>query len=191
MQFFSSSEGTSTLRHLPVHASAERGAGAPLRSLPLQHTPPLGEKQSWICLFLTYVPFMLGLIKENVYTKYDLRKFVIVSGVCIKIIEHVGLNKYYWHIYKVTMTYFTTSHIQQGEGVRAIFFNSEGAKINNSLGPPVFDLLDTPLDLATNSLFRQFEFMQLCRIRHPDPNVGTKLSIAECFTFTHLFITIF
>ena len=32
--------GTSTLRHLPVHASAERGAGAPLRSLPLQHPPP-------------------------------------------------------------------------------------------------------------------------------------------------------
>ena len=32
--------GTSTLRHLPVHASAERGAGAPLWSLPLQHPPP-------------------------------------------------------------------------------------------------------------------------------------------------------
>ena len=31
--------GTSTLRHLPVHASAERGAGAPLWSLPLQHSP--------------------------------------------------------------------------------------------------------------------------------------------------------
>ena len=29
--------GTSTLRHLPVHASAERGAGSPLWSLPL-HT---------------------------------------------------------------------------------------------------------------------------------------------------------
>ena len=29
--------------------------------------------------------------------------------------------------------------------MRATFFNSEGAKINDSLGPPVFDLLDTPL----------------------------------------------
>ena len=48
-------------------------------------SPSPGEKQSWICLCLSFVPFMLGLIKENVYTKYDLRKFVIVSGVCIKI----------------------------------------------------------------------------------------------------------
>ena len=46
--------------------------------------PPV-EKQFWICLCLSFVPFMLGLIKENVYTKYDLRKFVTVSGVCIKI----------------------------------------------------------------------------------------------------------
>ena len=29
---------TSTLRHLPVHASVERMAGAPLWSLPLQHS---------------------------------------------------------------------------------------------------------------------------------------------------------
>ena len=34
--------GTSTLRHLPVHASGERGAGAPLWSLSLQHYPPPG-----------------------------------------------------------------------------------------------------------------------------------------------------
>ena len=32
------------------------------------------------------------------------------------------------------MTCFTTRHIQRG--VRATFFNSEGAKINDSLGPP-------------------------------------------------------
>ena len=32
------------------------------------------------------------------------------------------------------MTCFTTRHIQGG--VRATFFNSEGAKINDSLGPP-------------------------------------------------------
>ena len=51
----------------------------------LYSTPPPGEKQSWICLCLSFVPFMLGLIKENVCTKYDLRKFVIFSGVCIKI----------------------------------------------------------------------------------------------------------
>ena len=47
--------------------------------------PPPGEKQSWIYPCLSFVPFMLGLSKENVYTKYRLRKFVIVSGVCIKI----------------------------------------------------------------------------------------------------------
>ena len=35
------------------------------------------------------------------------------------------------------MTCFTTRHIQGGGGgVRATFFNSEGAKINVSLGPP-------------------------------------------------------
>ena len=35
------------------------------------------------------------------------------------------------------MTCFTTRHIQRGGGgVRATFFNSEGAKINDSLGPP-------------------------------------------------------
>ena len=35
------------------------------------------------------------------------------------------------------MTCFTTRHIQRGRGgVRATFFNSEGAKINDSLGPP-------------------------------------------------------
>ena len=85
MHYFSSSGFTSTLRHLPVHASAERGAGALLWSLPLQHSPPPpGEKQSLIWLCLSFVPFMLGLY-ENIYTKYDLRKFVIVFGVCIKI----------------------------------------------------------------------------------------------------------
>ena len=77
-------EGTSTLRHLPVHASAERGAGGPLWSLPLQHSP-LPGKSSPGSACLSFVPFMLGLIKENVYIKYDLRKFVIVSGMCIKI----------------------------------------------------------------------------------------------------------
>ena len=77
--------GTSTLRYLPVQVSAERGAGAPLWSLPFTALPPPGKKQSWICLCLSFVPFRLGLIKENVYTKYDLCKFVIVSGVCIKI----------------------------------------------------------------------------------------------------------
>ena len=67
---------TSTLGHLPVHASAERSAGAPFWPTAFTALPPPGEKQSWICLCLSFVPFMLGLIKENVYTKYDLRKFV-------------------------------------------------------------------------------------------------------------------
>ena len=36
------------------------------------------------------------------------------------------------------MTCFTTRHIQRGGGggVRATFFISEGAKINDSMGPP-------------------------------------------------------
>ena len=136
--------GTSTLRHLPVHASAERGAGAPLRSLPLQHSPPpLGEKQFWICLCLSFVPFMLGPIKENVYTKYDLRKFVIVSGVCIKIRTCRSEQILLTYSQSYNDVFYNASYSRGG--VRATFFNSEGAKINNSLGPPVFDLLDTPL----------------------------------------------
>ena len=47
---------------------------------------------------------------------------------------YVNLLLFLECIYKVTMTCFTTRHIQ--EGVRATFFNSEGAKINDSLGPP-------------------------------------------------------
>ena len=42
-EFFSWGGGTSTLRHLRVHASTERGAGAPLWSLPLQHSPSQGK----------------------------------------------------------------------------------------------------------------------------------------------------
>ena len=136
----------------PVHASAERGAGAPLWSLFLQH--PRG-KQSWICPCLSLVPFILGLIKEKCHKMYqDIKENVtFVSRKCYKMyhdlhvnlllfqerasrLEHEGLNKYFQHIFKVTMTCFTTRHIQRGGGVRATFFNSEGAKINDSMGPP-------------------------------------------------------
>ena len=98
----------------------------------LYSTPPPGEKQSWICLCLSFVPFMLGLVKGNVYRP----KYLLLFLECASRLQHVGLNKYFWHIYKVTMTFFTTRHIQGGGGVRATFFNSEGAKINDSLGPP-------------------------------------------------------
>ena len=36
-------------------------------------------------------------------------------------LEHVDLNKYFGHIYKVTMTCFTTRHIQGGGGEGNIF----------------------------------------------------------------------
>ena len=85
-EFFLVLQGsTPTLRHLPVHASAERGAGAPLWSLPLQHSPLPGKSSPGSASVCHLYAFMLGLIKENVYTKCDLRKFVFVSGVCIKI----------------------------------------------------------------------------------------------------------
>ena len=44
--------GTSTLRHLPVHARAERGAGAPLWSLHLQHSPLQGKAVVDLPLFV-------------------------------------------------------------------------------------------------------------------------------------------
>ena len=57
--------GTSTLRHLPVHASAESGAGAPLWSLPLQHSPSRGKAVLDLPLFVICT-FMLGLIKYKI-----------------------------------------------------------------------------------------------------------------------------
>ena len=115
--------GTSTLRHLPVHASAERGTGAPRWSLPLQHPPPPSRGKAVLDLPLFAICTIHVLL------------FLLLFLECASRLEHVGLNKYFWHIYKVTMTCFTTRHIQRG-GVRATFFNSEGAKINDSLGPP-------------------------------------------------------
>ena len=44
--------GTSTLRDLPVHVSAERGAGAPLWSLRLQHSPSRGKAVVDLPLFV-------------------------------------------------------------------------------------------------------------------------------------------
>ena len=60
------------------------------------------------------------------------------------------------------MTCFTTRHIQGGGGVRATFFNSEGAKINDSLGPPsVRPPGYAPENLLTLIVF-QLKFRHTC-----------------------------
>ena len=65
---------------------------------------------------------------------------------CASRLEHVGLNKYFWHIYKVTMTCFTTRHIQAGGGGWGQHFSTLRApKLMTHWAPRVFDLLDTPL----------------------------------------------
>ena len=63
---------------------------------------------------------------------------------CASRLEHVGLNKYFWHIYKVTMTCFTTRHIQRGGGGQH-FSTLRAPKLMTHWAPRVFDLLDTPL----------------------------------------------
>ena len=81
--FFSASGKPHTLTHLPVHARAERGAGAPLCGL---YSTPTSRGKVVLDLPLFVICIIhVRPIKEIVYTKYDLRKFVIVSGVCIKI----------------------------------------------------------------------------------------------------------
>ena len=85
MQFFSSSGGHIHPQTPPCPRKRGTWCWCSTSVTAFTALPPLGEKQFWICLCLSFVPFMLGPIKENVYTKYDLRKFVIVSGVCIKI----------------------------------------------------------------------------------------------------------
>ena len=68
---------------------------------------------------------------------------------CASRLEHVGLNKYFWHIYKVTMTCFTTRHIQRGGGGWGQHFSTLRApKLMTHWAPRVFDLLDTPLGIA-------------------------------------------
>ena len=62
---------------------------------------------------------------------------------CASRLEHVGLNKYFWHIYKVTITCFTTRHIQGGWGQH--FSTLRAPKWMTHWAPRVFDLLDTPL----------------------------------------------
>ena len=70
-------QGTSTLRHLPVHTSAERGAGAPRWSLPLQDSR--GKAVLDLPLFVICTIHVLLLFLE-----------------CASRLEHVGLNKYFW-----------------------------------------------------------------------------------------------
>ena len=71
---------------------------------------------------------------------------------CASRLEHVGLNKYFWHIYKVTMTCFTTRHIQRGGGGGGggwgqHFSTLRAPKLMTHWAPRVFDLLDTPLQV--------------------------------------------
>ena len=54
---------------------------------------------------------------------------------------------------------FHNASYSRGGVVRATFFNSEGAKINNSLGPPVFDLLDTPLIAYESFAFGELKML--------------------------------
>ena len=57
---------------------------------------------------------------------------------CASRLEHVGLNKYFRHraYLQSYNDVFHNASYSTGGGVRATFFNSEGAKINDSLGPP-------------------------------------------------------
>ena len=95
MYFFSSSGGHIYPQTPPC--PRKRGTDGWCSTLVTAFTAlsPPGEKQSWICLCLSFVPFMLDLIKENVYSKYDLRKFVILFLECASRLEHVVLNKYF------------------------------------------------------------------------------------------------
>ena len=56
---------------------------------------------------------------------------------CASRLEHVGLNKYFWHrayLQSYNDVFHNASYSTGGWGQH--FFNSEGAKINDSLGPP-------------------------------------------------------
>ena len=97
-----------------------------------------GRKQSWICPYLSLVPFMLGLIKGNV-TKYIMTSVNLWLFLeCASRLEHV--NKYSWHVFKVNMTSFTymtnASYLMEGWGQHSPTL-LQGAKLNDSLGPRV------------------------------------------------------
>ena len=161
MQFFSSSWG-----HINPHTPPcprKRGTWCWCSTLVTAFTalpPPSWGKQPWICLCLSLVPFMLSLIKENVYTKYDLRKFVIVSGVCIKIRTCRSEKIFLTYLQSYNDVFHNASNSTGGGGLRATFFNSEGAEINDSRGPPGvrppgYAPAETPLNwisLRSNSL---------------------------------------
>ena len=108
--------------------------------------PPPGEKQSWICLCLSFVSFMLGLLKK-LFMQNTTYVNLLLFLECASRLEHVGLNKYFWHIYKVPMTCFTTRHIQRGGGGGwgQHFSTLRAPKLMTHWAPRVFDLLDTPL----------------------------------------------
>ena len=58
---------------------------------------------------------------------------------CVSRLEHVGLNKYFWHrayLQSYNDVFHNASYSTGGGGWGQHFFNSEGVKINDSLGPP-------------------------------------------------------
>ena len=146
MQFFSSSWG-----HINPHTPPcprKRGTWCWCSTLVTAFTalpPPSWGKQPWICLCLSLVPFMLSLIKENVYTKYDLRKFVIVSGVCIKIRTCRSEKIFLTYLQSYNDVFHNASNSTGGGGWGQHFSTQRAPKLMTHGAPRVFDLLDTPL----------------------------------------------
>ena len=69
-------------------------------------------KLSWIRPCLSLVPIMLGLIKGNV-TKYIMTSVNLWLFLeCASRLEHV--NKYSWHVFIASMTYFTNASYLMG-----------------------------------------------------------------------------
>ena len=104
-----------------------------------QVTAPRG-KQSWIRPCLSLVPFMLGLIKGNI-TKYIMTSVNLWLFLeCAPRLEHV--NKYSRHVFKDKMTCFTNASYLIGEWGQHSSTLLQGAKLNDSLGPPGVCLLE-------------------------------------------------
>ena len=60
----------------------------------------------WLQASLAQLGWISLIVKRGLWSRLE----------CASRLEHVGLNKYFWHIYNVTMTCFTTRHIQRGGG---------------------------------------------------------------------------
>ena len=106
------------IHHQTPHCPRKRGTWCWCSTLVTAFTalPPPGEKHSWICLCLSFLPFMLGL--------------------CIRIRTCRSEWIFLTYLQSYNDVFHTASYSTGGGGVRATFFNFEGAKINDSLGPP-------------------------------------------------------